>query len=208
MSRQPESKIPEMLRKGSPRIQREFLAWYRQNRGRFALPLCQLARNRETLHLGFVGITSAISARLGYGSLAVGTELNGCYCDTIADFDTAMEHTPNGYVCKLCDPGERKCFRTRGDIWRNHLFEPFLAWVNEELANACWLRLTTLRDGGSSWAKLIHTDSELSEPDRTLVLISGLRRLDGQPIHDGIPGDTLTRLIPLRIETDQPPVSS
>jgi hypothetical protein len=46
------------------RIQRDFVAWHRQNAQRFAIPLRLVARNRKQLDLSFTGITAVISARL------------------------------------------------------------------------------------------------------------------------------------------------
>jgi hypothetical protein len=59
-----------------------------------------------------------------------------------------------GYFCKLCldyfrdtNPGEEftKFFASRDGVWINDIFEPFLNWVNNDLANAKWLGLSGSR---------------------------------------------------------------
>jgi hypothetical protein len=44
-------------------------------------------------------------------------------------------------VCDLCPPESRSVFPNRAVLWIDHLFEPFLEWVDESLAKAKWLAL-------------------------------------------------------------------
>ncbi len=94
----------------------------------------------------------------------------------------------------------RKVYPTRETLWCDHMFEPFLKWVNEKLAPARWLQLSCTGDRGASWAKLIRDESELVEPDRELRLVQNLKRLDGQPCFDGGTEDILKWLIELKPE--------
>lgn len=97
----------------------------------------------------------------------------------------------DGYKCELCVPDDGKSaaqFPTRDALWQDHLFAPFLKWVNEKLAPARWLQISCIRSCGdrrATWAQLIENESELTEPDRTLFLMQQLKRVDGQPVYDG-----------------------
>ena len=77
---------------------------------------------------------------------------------------------------------------------------PFLKWVNEKLAPARWLRISCDDDGGATWAKLVQEESELLKPDRTLLLMQHLKRVDGQPAYEGGPEGVTNWLIPLKLE--------
>ena len=54
--------------------------------------------------------------------------------------------TSNGYICSLCDPALCEpvgiaTYPSRELLWRSHLFEPFLDWVNNNLAKAPWIEI-------------------------------------------------------------------
>jgi hypothetical protein len=51
-----------------------------------------------------------------------------------------MSAKKNGYVCDECPEDDRPVFPSREALWRAEVFEPFLAWVNRELANAVAVR--------------------------------------------------------------------
>jgi hypothetical protein len=63
------------------------------------------------------------------------------------------KRVPGGYVCTECDPATRATFPTCEALWVDELFEPFMTWVNEDLAPAKALYL--YRYGGMTAAKLI-----------------------------------------------------
>lgn len=183
------------------RIQRDFVDWYRDNASRFAIPLRLVARSRKQLDLAFVNISPVISARLYENELIVAADMDGELSDIIVDIESHLLHTPPGYVCMLCDPDDRTVYRTRTEFWRQHLFERFLVWVNEKLAPAHWIRLSSIDGGKATWARLIRDEAELMQQDRTLQLIQGLDRLDRQQIFEGGPEDVTNHLIALKLET-------
>jgi hypothetical protein len=188
--------------RAGPRIQREFLTWYRQNAGRFVIPLRTMARSRRCLDLTFMGITPVISTSLFSGELIVLAKMDEQVFDIVADFEADPLHTPLGYVCKLCEPETREVYRTRTEFWRHHLFEEFLDWVNKQLAPARWICLSRLGDGGSTWATLIRDESELQKQDPTLLFMQQLKRLDGRPAYIGGPEGVTNCLITLRLTTN------
>ncbi|MDO8264127.1 MAG: hypothetical protein Q7T21_13030 [Gallionella sp.] len=191
----------EMTGRIGSRIQRDFVGWYRENASRFTIPLRLIARSRRRLDLAFVGITSVISARLSENELIVSADMDDECFDTIADIEAHPLNTPLGYVCTLCDPSDRTFYRTRKEFWRQHLFERFLAWANEKLAPAHWIRLSSIDGGEATWATLIRDEIELTQQDRTLQLIQSLRRLGGQHVFEGGQEDVTNHLIALKLET-------
>jgi hypothetical protein len=65
-------------------------------------------------------------------------------------------------------------FPSREALWTDHLFEPFLKWVNEKLAPARWLGIFRMSDEGATWAELMREESAMEEPSkfiRELVLL-------------------------------------
>ena len=193
----------EMSERAGPRIQREFLAWYRQNAGRFLIPLRLMARNRKRLDLGFAGITPVVSASLLEDELIVQARMDRHVFDLIADFEAWPQHTPLGYVCNLCRPETREVYRTRTEFWRRHVFDEFLEWVNQQLDPARWIRLSRLGDEGSTWATLIREECELRKPDATLLFFQQLKRVDGRPAYSGGAEGVTNTLIPLRLAQTQ-----
>ena len=84
----------------------------------------------------------------------------------LASLDIDPVHTPEGYVCRLCRDHPDKPenggvnaarFQTRAELWEDHLFRPLMNWVNNELANARWLRLLG-NCNGSTAAELIYDE--------------------------------------------------
>jgi len=50
-----------------------------------------------------------------------------------------------GYICEWCtERGPPRPFPNRSALLANHLYEPLLEWVNEQLAPAHWLILRTI----------------------------------------------------------------
>ncbi len=156
-----------------PRIQREFLAWFRQNAGRFAIPLRITARKRKRIEFSFVGITPIISGALNDHEVYVKAEMNGRRYDWIVEFDAYLRHSPQGYYCALYYPESRVFHRTRQEFWRIEIFERFLAWVNAKFAPARWVRLSDYDDGGFIWAELILDENDLARHELDLQLING-----------------------------------
>ena len=191
----------EMTERIGSRIQQEFVAWYRDNASRFAIPLSLVARSRKQMDLTFANISPVIAARLHENELIVVADMDDKFFDIIVDIEGYPLRTPLGYVCILCDPDDRTVYRTRREFWRQHLFERFLVWVNEKLAPAHWIRLSSIDGGEATWATLIRDETELTQQDRTLQLMQGLRRLDGQQTFAGDPEDVTNYLIVLKLET-------
>ena len=79
----------------------------------------------------------------------------------LISLDSCPEPVPGGYRCRL-NLDFVEIWPTREAVWRNNLFEPFLWWVNNKLAQSCKLSLYG-RPGESTWALLGHENDSTSE---------------------------------------------
>lgn len=88
-------------------------------------------------------------------------------------------HQPGGYCCGLCEPTERKIYKTRSELWSGELFEPLAYWINEKLKPARWLLLNQLR--GFTWATLAreYMPESVVGGDEQVDVIHRI------PVHDG-----------------------
>lgn len=124
-----------------PRIQRAFLEWFAESRCRFAVPLKIVRRSKYGIDLEFAGAQSMIAASLGSRSLDVHFFWKGEYWDDMLWNDISLKRTGNGYVCNMCEPDERKLYSTREELWRDHMFEVLLRWVNNRLIKSPWIEI-------------------------------------------------------------------
>ena len=177
MSR-PVSKFQTKIR---PRFQREFFRWLGEREGEFAIRLQEIKRTDKEIEFGFAGLTSCLSVQVRPSELSVSVTRDGVFMDYLIDIDLMLERGALGYFCGFCNQAERDYFPTREEAWRVHLFEPFLAWVNGQLASAQWLRIFR-SGGGSSGASLICDEADIERPDSGMQLLARLKRLDGQPM--------------------------
>jgi hypothetical protein len=171
-----------------PRIQRAFVRWFNQNHTRFEVPIRLTKITAKGVELIFQDYPDCLSIWLSGDELAVHVNWQGHWWDMIIDLDVWIYHTPDGYKCRCCwdHSGESaSIFPSREALWQDHLFDPFLKWVNEKLAPARWLQISGTGNRGSTWAQLIRDESELDKPDRALILLQELKRLDGTPAYDG-----------------------
>ncbi len=182
-----------------PRNQRAFVRWFAENYPRFAVPVRISRITAKSVTLIFPGYPSCLSVSLCAHDLNVDVNWQGIHWDMVISLDAYMARTANGYQCKLCITPEM--FPSRESLWIDHLYEPFLKWVNEELASARWLEISGFDDGGVTWAHLVQADSDLEKPDRTLQLTQQLVRLDGKPARVRGEENVLRWRLPLNHET-------
>lgn len=58
----------------------------------------------------------------------------GVYWDIVADFDVKEEHRADGQsACRWCEGG--RAYPSRAALWKAHVFEPMLSWINALNAN-------------------------------------------------------------------------
>lgn len=127
--------------------------------------------------MAFSGLNpEVIYAAIRPEGIMVVVEQSGKFYDALFDLDIEVKRTTKGYTCQSCDVEDQVIFPTREDLWRDHLFEPFLAWVNEKLAVARGIRIAI--NNGCTWAKLIATLDESLNDDPNLWLLKNLKPLN------------------------------
>jgi len=145
-----------------PRIQRAFVRWFRENHTRFAVPVRLSKITAKGILLNFPNHSDCLSVWLSSWNLSVHVEWQGVNWDMLISLDANPEPVPGGYRCRCCSESDR-VWPNRESLWADHLFEPFLSWVNERLAHACQLSLYG-KPGDSTWAELIDEQDDLPEP--------------------------------------------
>lgn len=158
-------RLPRKFRsKVRPRFQRAFFGWLQEFHSKFAIPLRFIRRIDKEIEFGFLGIASSISVHFSSRALSVSVVKNGVFLDYLIDIDLVLKRGTQGYFCELCEQTNREYSPTREDAWRKHQFEALLAWVNDKLASARWLRVCC-NDCGASWASLIRDEADFEPGD-------------------------------------------
>lgn len=57
-------------------------------------------------------------------------------------------------MCDLCPEDTRPVYPSRETLWQAEIFEPFLNWVNDELAGAEAVFVSGNEGRGITWASL------------------------------------------------------
>ncbi len=152
-------------------VHRAFVEWLDTARSRLKIAVEVRARTGRQVELSFVGINSAIGAILTTRELSVFVEWEGRIWDMLLSLDVWPRLAIGGYICEHCKPEERTIFPDLKSLLRDHLFEPFLEWVNEKLAAADAVGLYSSPPGGWTHAELLsHHDGGRTKPDIRLPL--------------------------------------
>ena len=134
------------------RIQRAFLAWFKESRGRLKLPFRITSRDDDIIILEFVRSGLQVLPLLNHHGLSVSLRWQqGTECSVLWN-EARTRLTANGYECKQSsDPEEWgpdvyvhkdiRAYPTREDVWRVHLFEVFLDYVNNKLTKFPWIEV-------------------------------------------------------------------
>ena len=123
-----------------PRYQKDFLQWFRKNRGLFAIPVHIVRRTDQRIEMIFAGLTTVISLQITRNELMVLAQSKGEYSDILADFEIAPERRNGGYICNFCLPEYQVLHPNLSSMRLTEIYEPFLKWVNENLVTAGWIR--------------------------------------------------------------------
>jgi hypothetical protein len=145
------------------KIQRAFLSWLEDNRGRLALDITLGKRTDTVQEFTFAGINPAISGALTTWEIEVWAIRDDHRWDLLLNLEAEPKRVPGGFVCDLCTLDARRVFLDRPALWTDHLFEGLLVWVNDNLARAKWLALFGSPEQ-ASWARLLPGD----DPAETL----------------------------------------
>ena len=157
-----------MLR--GPRFERALIRWFQKNHSRFLLPIALEKINRKKVALMLTGYREYLSVHLNSWNLCVSANWNGICWDFLLELDVSPVATRHGYYCKCCEKPST-IWPSLEALYQDHLFEPLLQWVNEELFNATQLLLYG-SPGSSTWAALANAKDNLPEPETLWVACS------------------------------------
>jgi hypothetical protein len=144
--RQSKPVIDESTRSTNRRPPRpQFFRWWTKNRSRFLIDLQWGPPEREQMQFSFEGIHPALHGVVSDGNVSVKVHHAEEFWDRIFDVDVKPKRVRRGYICEWCTEwGPPRPFPNRSALLANHLYEPLLEWVNEQLAPAHWLVLRTI----------------------------------------------------------------
>ena len=160
-----------------PRIQRCFVGWLETARPRLSIQPRVTRRSDRVLQMAFDGLTPAIGANLSRYDIDVWVEWDGDCWDLVFNEYIQVAGRRGAYVCEACPQEARTTYASREALWRDHLFEAFLAWINDILAPASALALYR-SDLGSTWVKLLRDGERSGDrlPDVVIPLRTGTQR--------------------------------
>lgn len=75
--------------------------------------------------------------------------------DLVESHEAGAVASASGYFCTLCVLEARVFYPSREALWRDHLFETFLEWVNDKLLKARWIGIYGSHEIGGTWVKLL-----------------------------------------------------
>lgn len=140
-------------------IQRCFAEWHDANACRFLVPVRRGTPTRGSLRLDFpsLGLEDTLYAALQGSEISVYANVEGECWDLLVSLDLVVpQRVEGGWVCRHCVSGvpytgtTPKLYGSREDLWRDHLFEEFLDWVNSKLALADTLAFYRFGEGMTS----------------------------------------------------------
>lgn len=147
-----------------PKFQKAFFRWFASNHCRFSIPVRLKPLKGAKVQIEFNNHPECLRITASRSNLGVWVYWNGEAWDGLLELDVypIKNRDGDGYSCRLClDHTEN--WSSLEELWANHLFEPFLRWVNNDFAKAASLRLFG-ECNSSTWVSLItHPHLEKSE---------------------------------------------
>ncbi len=133
-------------------------------------------RSDRLLWMAFDGLTPAIGANLSRYDIDVWVEWDGDCWDLVFSEWVSVAGRRGAYVCEACPAEAHTIFASREALWREHLFEAFLSWINNTLATASVLALYQWH--GGTWVKLLREGEASGKvaPDIVIPLRTGSQR--------------------------------
>ena len=163
---------PQKKSEMQPDIQGAFIAWLATNKNRFLVPVSVGTRTNHSLDILLGGVNPIIKISLNNRDLVAEAELQGKCIDFLFSFESCPTKLADGsYYCELCADEAHRVFESLEDLWTDHLFEPFVTWVNEKLVPSPWLSLNDL--GGATYAMLLQEKpaTELVQTDDSFSIV-------------------------------------
>jgi hypothetical protein len=138
-------------------------------------PLRLVRRTDHWLELSFVEVP-VLSVSLLPHEINIAANLVGECWDFLLSFDAFPAKTAAGYICRECPSECQTVFASRDALWRDHLFEPLLDWINTKLAAADAIGFYG-RAGHSTWARLLPAKAHSGSGDPDILVDLPLTRL-------------------------------
>jgi hypothetical protein len=171
---------PSVLKPRS-RGQRVFYHWLEEAQPKLRIPIQIEKQTRDRIEFSFAGVPTILRGIIYFrryrlpaengrrmssqknlsGEMTVFVDWEGATWDLLFSWDAFPVKTANGYICDQCPPEHYRTFESREAIWKDHLFEPLLKWVNEDLCFASAIGIYANR--GATWAKLLQHDQKDKE---------------------------------------------
>ncbi len=170
------------------------------------------ADRKRALVLKFQHLTPCIQFSIGRGFTCCASAdypVNQKGWDLIFDSDIAPEQLEDGrWVCDFHyrwhqqnpDTVPLEAFSSLQALTEKFMLEPFLKWINEEVAVSKWLCLYETDSGGMTWATLEKEEIDQAERYRMQLrheqFSAGLIKVDENP--------NTPKVIPTKVNRDQP----
>lgn len=138
--------------KSRRRFHKAFIRWATGNQARFDIPLFIKKRTDALIEIEFGGVTDNIAAQVNTIGIVVIARHDHKLWDILIEFEAYIKKSDSGYICEWCweNPNnietDLKSFASRDELWRDHIFEPLLEWINTKLAKAWWVRFYGIPD--------------------------------------------------------------
>lgn len=140
-------------RKARRRFHRAFFNWVYANCSRFMTPSFRFTVCTDRfITFTIDGLNPALSFGLLTYDLGVHVDWQGENWDSLIFFESCPLRVSEGYNYCLCEDTPLTIYPSREALWVDHVFEPFLKWVNEELTQQNWLSI----DGASGYITSAH----------------------------------------------------
>ncbi len=162
------------------RVFRSFQAWYSTNQANFRRKLSVIERSESRLVLAVDGIPKQVMTilfEICYGksrslNVAANFHLNGECLDSAGWFDAAPLRVAEGYRCSLCeDRSSSTVYPSIEALWVEHVFVPWMIWINEALTSLSRIDFCQKPDGGTSWVNFIQ-DEAIRKADEAIASFS------------------------------------
>ena len=134
------------------RIQRAFLAWFKESRKQLKVPFRITKRSKQYICLESARSGLKVDGLLNSNGLSVGLSWQEGVSYDVLWNEARTQLTSHGYQCRQSsDPEEWgpevyvhkdiRPYPKREDVWRVHLFEVFLDYVNTTLTKFPWIEI-------------------------------------------------------------------
>ena len=117
------------------RFQQACVDWHAANHSRFLVPVSLTMVKPGSVLVKFLNQPDCFEINACSTNLGVWVRWQGNICDAWLDLDVLPAQTRHGLICQLCVES-LKIWPSLETLWSDHLFEPLLAWANNDLAKA------------------------------------------------------------------------